>query len=165
MLSWGLFVLASVVTALDVSKVQNLISFGNSLTDEGRLIYYVSNNWTMPPAGTYLVNALYEAGLGYEAVVRGRWPGASVVLFDVHRLLVDVYENPREYLAEPYNVTGPWETCVAALTDCTSSEEDLAGYMWYDELHITAAVGESIFSPLFCLLGASANSPPRGNYR
>lgn len=100
---------------------------------------------------TAAVNALYETGLAYEAVVRERWPGASVALFDVHRLLLDVYENPEAYLAPPYNVTGPWETCVAALTDCTSPEEDPAGYMWYDELHITAAVGKGFFSPFFLL--------------
>lgn len=53
----GLFLLAGGVAALDVSKIQNLVSFGDSLTDEGRLIYYVSNNWTMPPAGTYFTGS------------------------------------------------------------------------------------------------------------
>ena len=38
----------------DVTAFKNLITFGDSYTDESRLAYFINHNGEAPPVGTYL---------------------------------------------------------------------------------------------------------------
>ncbi|OTB15746.1 carbohydrate esterase family 16 protein [Daldinia sp. EC12] len=63
--------LPSIVTSAAISPittVDNLIVFGDSYTDEGRLAYFQSHNGTAPPAGTIIPTANVTASGGYT------WP-------------------------------------------------------------------------------------------
>lgn len=44
---------------------QNLVTFGDSYTDNGRLAYYINNNGTPPPAGTLQQQSNVTATGGY----------------------------------------------------------------------------------------------------
>lgn len=59
--------LASVATASQcgLKKFENLVAFGDSYTDEGRLSYFINNNGTAPPAGTLLPPSNSTASGGY----------------------------------------------------------------------------------------------------
>ncbi|KAL0933164.1 acetyl esterase [Colletotrichum truncatum] len=59
--------LASVVAASQcgLKKLENLVTFGDSYTDEGRLGYFINHNGTAPPAGTLLPESNSTASGGY----------------------------------------------------------------------------------------------------
>jgi phospholipase/lecithinase/hemolysin len=46
-------------------KVENLVSFGDSYTDEGRLSAYTANGGNPPPPGTSTAGSNFTAGGGY----------------------------------------------------------------------------------------------------
>jgi len=66
-----LILLASLVTGIHGRprrKVENLIVFGDSYTDEGRLSYLIGTGGTPPPPGTSIPTSNTTAGGGYS------WP-------------------------------------------------------------------------------------------
>lgn len=85
---------------------------------------------------TTLVNTIFEYGVHFEMFAKKRWPGASFSIFDIHRLMLDIHANPSQYLDLPTDVTGSYYTCEAEdITNCYTSENDLATFLWYDALH------------------------------
>ncbi|KAK1967114.1 acetyl esterase [Colletotrichum sublineola] len=59
--------LASVAAAFGcgIKKFENLVTFGDSYTDEGRLGYFINNNGSAPPAGVLLPPSNATASGGY----------------------------------------------------------------------------------------------------
>ncbi|AEO70785.1 bbbe63fc-97a8-48dd-bcb0-0dc34096bccf [Thermothielavioides terrestris] len=81
------------------------------------------------------VNTIYEYGVPVQVSLKNRWPKATVDIFDVHSLLVDIYNSPAQYLDAPHNATGYYHHCPPAGSPCVNQPGSLDGYMWYDELH------------------------------
>lgn len=92
---------------------------------------------------THLVNSIFDYRTPYELQIAKRYPGASMAVFDVHSLLVDVYENPEQYLASPAIVDKPYNMCTGNGT-CTESATGLDHYMWFDDLHPSTQVDKAI---------------------
>ncbi|CAK7197411.1 hypothetical protein SEUCBS139899_000057 [Sporothrix eucalyptigena] len=86
---------------------------------------------------TTITNTVFEYGLPYWALVRRRWLGASVSLFNTHQLLTDIYNNPSAYLTAPANATGYYHHCQAtnSLNCTTVTNTTIDNFMFYDELH------------------------------
>ncbi|KAI1655131.1 carbohydrate esterase family 16 protein [Daldinia decipiens] len=65
------FLLPSIATGTSIrttKAVENLVVFGDSYSDEGRLAYFQAHNGTAPPAGTVIPTANVTASGGYT------WP-------------------------------------------------------------------------------------------
>ncbi|CAJ2503562.1 Uu.00g109560.m01.CDS01 [Anthostomella pinea] len=60
--------LAAAIGVRGTAGVKNLVVFGDSYTDEGRLSYFTSHNGTAPPAGTVIPTSNFTATGGYA------WP-------------------------------------------------------------------------------------------
>ncbi|KAK0659761.1 hypothetical protein QBC41DRAFT_44654 [Cercophora samala] len=92
------------------------------------------------------VNTIFDYGVPFQVAVKSRWPKATFDLFDVHSLLVDIYNQPRNFLDAPYNVTGYYRHCSSTGGDCVDQTAlgGLSGFMWYDELHPSAKTDEII---------------------
>ena len=86
---------------------------------------------------TQLVNNLFDYRTPYELLIAGRYPGASVAIYDVNSLITDIYDDPTKYLAYPANVTGQYYLCDAATGSVCTSQSDIGKthFLWYDELH------------------------------
>lgn len=88
---------------------------------------------------TTSTNTIFRYQAPYEALIAGRYPDASIALFNVWQLISDIYDNPTAYLngSEPANVTGHENQCPPAGGACelmyngTSSDS----FLWFDELH------------------------------
>lgn len=94
---------------------------------------------------TTTVNSLFDYRTPYELLIKKRYPGASIAIFDVHTLLTNIYNNPSAYLTSPTNVTGQYYLCdVPRGNNCTSSTLSLDHYLWYDELHPSAKTDEAV---------------------
>jgi len=68
--------------------------------------------------------------------VNTKLKGAKLALFDSYGLMLDIYNNPTEYLAPPFNVTGHTVHCNedgSVCFDYMPDERD--GFFWEDELH------------------------------
>ncbi|KAG6011895.1 hypothetical protein E4U43_008051 [Claviceps pusilla] len=82
---------------------------------------------------TTSVNSMWRYGAGYYlSKPQQRWPGASLSIFDVHALVLDVVADPAAHLDQPANVRSPFRTC---LDGCVEAKEPKTSFMWYDELH------------------------------
>ncbi|KAL2266985.1 hypothetical protein VTJ83DRAFT_4262 [Remersonia thermophila] len=81
------------------------------------------------------VNTMYEYGLPVMAQLKRRWPRATVDLFDVHSLFLDIVRQPTKYLAPPHDVRSYYHQCPATGSPCVDLPGSLDGYLWYDELH------------------------------
>jgi phospholipase/lecithinase/hemolysin len=94
---------------------------------------------------TTTVNSLFDYRTPYELMIKKRYPGAHIAIYDVHSLLTDIYNNPNAYLTSPANVTGQYFLCdVATGSHCTSSTLSADHYMWYDELHPSQQTDKTI---------------------
>lgn len=92
---------------------------------------------------TQLVNRLFDYGVASETLVKARWPGATVDVFDVNGLMTYIYENPSAYLEAPANVTGYYHHCEAANNSiCVNQPNSPDTFLWYDELHPSVRTGE-----------------------
>ncbi|CAI4219794.1 unnamed protein product [Parascedosporium putredinis] len=73
------------------------------------------------------INTMFAYGVPFQLLVEKRWPGATVYIFDVHKLMTDVLDNPQEYLEAPANTTGVYHFCTnpdpRITEDCIDSEE------------------------------------------
>ena len=78
-------------------------------------------------------NQMMEYGIPFNLVAKKRWPGASFAYFSVYDLIVNIYNNPEQYLDPPYNVTGWYDEDPAV--------NNLDGFLWFDTLHPTNKTG------------------------
>ncbi|CAK7275399.1 hypothetical protein SEPCBS119000_006674 [Sporothrix epigloea] len=80
------------------------------------------------------VNTMFDYGMPYQALVKKRWSGSTVTIFNTHQLLTDIYNNPSAYLTAPVNATGWYHHCTSA--GCTTpANTTLDNFMFYDDLH------------------------------
>jgi len=93
---------------------------------------------------TKLVNNLYATRTPYELLIKNRYPGASIAVFDTDSLITDVYNNPTKYLASPANVTGQYYHCDLTGANCVENSGSLDQYLWYDELHPSQKTDEIV---------------------
>lgn len=101
---------------------------------------------------TQLVSRLYDYGVPFELLVKGRWPDATFDIFDVNSLLTDIYDNPSEYLDAPANVTGWYHQCSVDGSECVNAANTLDTFFWYDTLHPSERTSE--------LTSSRFNAPP-----
>jgi hypothetical protein len=81
---------------------------------------------------TTTVNTAFDYGVPFQVLVQDRWPGAVFSVFNVHQLLLDIYNNPDEYLAAPADSKGVYRRCNPEdSNDCTDSNESLDSFLWY----------------------------------
>jgi hypothetical protein len=88
------------------------------------------------------VNTMFDYGVPFQTKIKSRWPGASVTVFNVHQLILDIRGQPEKYLDAPANVTGYYYYCDISGSVCTASEDPLSSFLWYDELHPSERTGE-----------------------
>ncbi|KAI5924556.1 acetyl esterase [Camillea tinctor] len=106
---------------------------------------------------TTTVNTIYAYGAPFQLLIQSRWPGSSVTIFDVHRLLSDIIADPTAYLDAPANATGYYYHCPYPTGACTDSEYPLSSFLWYDQLHPSEKADEIIADEFVNLL--SGDSP------
>lgn len=97
-------------------------------------------NHTLYPQRTYEskmerqtkgVNALFEVGSKFNVALRQRWPGASLTVFDVHSLFMDIYADPDRYLVNPGDPYDPYHRCNPNNTDgCRNSTQPQDSFLW-----------------------------------
>ncbi|KAH7011030.1 acetyl esterase [Ilyonectria destructans] len=73
---------------------------------------------------TSSVNTMFDYGLPFQLLVRKRWPGSTMAIFDTNTLLRNVFVQPGRYLEAPAD----------AEVD-TPSTLPLNSSMWYDAVH------------------------------
>ncbi|KAM3471209.1 hypothetical protein MY5147_005955 [Beauveria neobassiana] len=66
------------------------------------------------------VNELFDYTTPFHLLLKRRWPGASVTVFDTHSIFNDIHNNPGQYLSSPQNVVSSFKTCDAT-GKCESS--------------------------------------------
>ncbi|KAI0196359.1 carbohydrate esterase family 16 protein [Astrocystis sublimbata] len=95
---------------------------------------------------TTVVNELYDYGVPFQLLVQKRWPGAEFVVFDTHRILLDIMAKPEMYLDAPFHATGYYETCKdpMSLDGCYGAEDPLDSFLWWDPLHPSPRADEVI---------------------
>ncbi len=76
------------------------------------------------------VNGLFDYTAPFHLLVKGRWPGANVTVFDVHSIFNDIHGNPDRYLTSPQNVTSSYKTCDAD-SKCEYSTLSPSSFLWY----------------------------------
>ncbi|KAH8659248.1 GDSL lipase/esterase [Tricladium varicosporioides] len=115
-----------------------------------------SNYWPDKPANTsevsgkmkeytQLVNTIFDYRTPYEFVLAKRYPGASIAIFDVNKLMTDMYNNPTAYFTSPANVQNSYHVCDTTGANCTDATSvGLDHYMWYDDLHPSQKTDEGI---------------------
>jgi hypothetical protein len=64
-LAVGLLAQLAATASFGLTKLENLVTFGDSYTDEGRLGYFINNDGKAPPAGTLLPESNSTASGGY----------------------------------------------------------------------------------------------------
>ncbi|KAH6682112.1 acetyl esterase [Plectosphaerella plurivora] len=94
---------------------------------------------------TTSANTLFDYGVPFQLVVRKRWPGAKITLYDVHTLMREIHAEPEKYLTEPANVKDVYHVCNPANWECVDpSPNPPSSFMWYDELHHSERTAEII---------------------
>lgn len=78
---------------------------------------------------TTVVNTIYDYGVPFQLLIKKRWPGASFIIFDTHQILLDIHNQPEQYLSAPANVTGTYYTCPIS-SSCFNSEHPLSSFLW-----------------------------------
>jgi phospholipase/lecithinase/hemolysin len=82
---------------------------------------------------TTTVNTIWSYQIPYELLIANRYPGAEIVLFDVHSLMTDIYYNSAEFNnGTALNVTGYDQHCYSSGCTTVGKVDD---FMWFDELH------------------------------
>lgn len=76
------------------------------------------------------VNELFESISPLHLLVKRRWPGASVTVFDAHSIFNDIHADPGRYLSPPENVVSSFITCTAE-GDCEGSGFPISSFLWY----------------------------------
>ncbi|PNY26135.1 Acetyl esterase [Tolypocladium capitatum] len=94
---------------------------------ENKTAYNVTEYTNKVREYTTSANTMFDYGVPFQLTIKTRWPGATVSIFDVHSLMMDVLKNPGEYLDAPANVTAPYHIC---LDTCVDSKEPKSSFMW-----------------------------------
>ncbi|ATY65081.1 GDSL lipase acylhydrolase family [Cordyceps militaris] len=76
------------------------------------------------------VNELLDNTSPVHLLVKRRWPGASITVFDAHSIFNDIHENPGKYLSPPQNVVSSFKTCDAG-GNCENSSLSRSSFLWY----------------------------------
>lgn len=76
------------------------------------------------------VNTMLDYGVPVQTKIKSRWPGASVTIFNVHQLILDIWNEPENYLDAPANVTGFYYDCGVDSSRCVASENPLSSFLW-----------------------------------
>ncbi|KAK5167204.1 uncharacterized protein LTR77_007935 [Saxophila tyrrhenica] len=82
------------------------------------------------------VNAIFDYRTPFAVELKNRYPGAKFAVYDVHGLMLDIYNNPSDYLngTAPLNVDGYVNHCNTTGGDCVANDSP-DSFLWYDELH------------------------------
>ena len=92
---------------------------------------------------TTSVNTIFDYGVPFQLLIKKRWPGASFTIYNVHKLLTEIHDNPSKYLTAPASASGIYRTCKATnSSQCVDSTQPKASFLWYDELHPSERAGE-----------------------
>ncbi|KAK8070583.1 acetyl esterase [Apiospora hydei] len=126
------------------TKTQNC----NSTQVEQKVLEYSTN-----------VNTMFDYGVPFQLLVNKtrRWPHASFTVFNVHELMLDIYDKPEQYLDAPANVTGYYHHCDVNGLNCTNSQNPLSSFMWYDELHPSEKTDEAIGKEFAKVVGGKSS--------
>jgi len=143
------FVLMNTVP-LELSPMYNVPELGGTPGDsqfwQNKTAYNVTEYKYKIKEYTTSVNTMFRYGVPFQSVVEKRWPGATVQLFDVHSLIMDMIATPEKYFSAPANVTGYYHVCNPAdNSKCVDSKNDMATFLWYDELHPSERTGRFQF--------------------
>ncbi|KAF1992052.1 carbohydrate esterase family 16 protein [Aulographum hederae CBS 113979] len=81
-------------------------------------------------------NEIYQYRTPFELLVAKKFPGARFALMDMYGLVLDIWNNPTEYLngTAPANNTGFINHCSLDGLTCVRQESP-DSYLWYDESH------------------------------
>lgn len=94
---------------------------------------------------------VFDYGVPFNLLVKQRWPGATLSIFDTNALLNDIFNNPSQYLDAPAKSTGVYHSCSAVNTsDCVNSPDPISSFLWYDELHPTEKTRKSVLVTFSC---------------
>jgi phospholipase/lecithinase/hemolysin len=97
---------------------------------------------------TTSANEILRYQVPYEVLVAGRYPGASIALFDLWQLLSNIYATPAEYLNQsvPVRVTDHERHCDTSGDNCEYEYDNTNpdAFMWWDELHPSEQVHKII---------------------
>lgn len=88
------------------------------------------------------MDRIFDYGVPFEMLVKGRWPDATFDIFDVNSLITDIYNNPSGYLDAPANVTGWYHNCDTEGANCVDATNPLDTFLWYDSLHPSERTGK-----------------------
>jgi phospholipase/lecithinase/hemolysin len=139
------FVLLNTVP-LELSPMYNVPALGGTPGDsqfwQNKTAYNVTEYKFKIKEYTTSVNTIFSYGLPFQSVLEKRWKGATVQLFDVHSLFMDIIAKPDGYLTAPANVSGYYHVCNPVDSKCVDSPNDKASFLWYDELHPSERAGE-----------------------
>ncbi|KAF3000618.1 hypothetical protein E8E14_002789 [Neopestalotiopsis sp. 37M] len=106
---------------------------------------------------TTTVNTIFDYGVPVETKIKSRWPEATVTIFNVHQLILDIRNDPESYLEAPANATGYYHHCTVDSSSCTDSNETLASFLWYDELHPSERTDEIIADEFVKLVSGNSS--------
>ena len=133
---------------LDYTPLYQTPAKGGSVTD-----YYWpdKNNYDYDQINQQMASEVATINQAYhDDLTSGgaqRWPGANLAIFDVHQLMLDLYNNPDEYFDAPANVT--WYYNENGCSPNCNDGRSLDSYMWFDSLHPSNKTGKcSITRPV-----------------
>lgn len=106
------------------------------------------------------MDRIFDYGVPFEMLVKGRWPDATFDIFDVNSLITDIYNNPSGYLDAPANVTGWYHNCDTEGANCVDATNPLNTFLWYDSLHPSERTGKLTTWDI----NVSTCTPPHAQY-
>lgn len=87
---------------------------------------------------TTSTNTIFHYQAPFETLIAGRYPGASMAVFNVWQLISDIYDDPTAYLngTQPANVTAPEHQCTPeAVCQLAFNGTSSDSFLWFDDLH------------------------------
>ncbi|KAI1328242.1 carbohydrate esterase family 16 protein [Xylariaceae sp. FL0255] len=119
---------------------------GNVNYWENKTAYNVTEYQQKIREYTTTVNTVLDCGSPFNLLINKRWPGASVTIFNVHQVILDIRNSPEKYLSAPANVTGFYadQCSVASTAGCVDTNYPLSSFLWYDSLHPSQATEEVV---------------------
>lgn len=88
---------------------------------------------------SHAVNDLWDYSTPFHLLVKQRWPGAEVAVFDAHSILEKIRNNPTEYLTAPFDVTSSYKTCNGE-GECQYSALPISSFMWYVVIYLFRSI-------------------------
>ncbi|KAJ6779850.1 hypothetical protein PWT90_00846 [Aphanocladium album] len=75
-------------------------------------------------------NDLFEYSAPFHLLLKRRWPGANITIFDIHSLFNNVSDSPQLYLDPPYNVASSYKVCDADNHCTPTSSWSTSSFLW-----------------------------------